>query len=150
MRRLSLGASLAAIVLGGLLATPTWAAPIRAAPIRAAFAETAVAYANEAAPAYVIFFSEGPARLSDVASETIEMAAADADRGAGLVRLVGPAEYAAAVKDELVRYGVAAHAIRVMARKALPALGASMDEPATVDIYVEPATAVARQALPSG
>jgi hypothetical protein len=44
------------------------------------------------APGYVIFFSNGPAHLSSVAGETIQMAAADADRTTGLMRVVGPVE----------------------------------------------------------
>ena len=138
VRRVSKGLSLRAIMLGSLLAAP------------ATFAETAVGYVNESAPAYVIFFSEGPTRLSDVAGETIQMAAADAGRVAGLVRLVGPADCAATVKDALVRDGVAANSIRVTARDAVPAPDESTDEPATVDIYVEPTTAVARAGLSAG
>jgi hypothetical protein len=110
-----------------------------AAPIPATRAGTAVVYADESTPAYVIFFSEGPTWLSDVAGETIQMAADDAGRAAGQVRLVGPADCAATVKDALVRGGVAANTIRVTARDG--ALDDSADEPATVDIYVEPATA---------
>ena len=60
-----------------------------------------VAYANQATPGYVIFFSNGPAHLSSVAGETIQMAATDADRSAGLIRVVGPVGYATVVKDEL-------------------------------------------------
>jgi hypothetical protein len=36
------------------------------------------------------------------------MAASDADRSAGLIRVVGPVGYATSVKDELVRNGVPA------------------------------------------
>ena len=46
------------------------------------------------------------------------MAAADADRSAGLVRVVGPVDYAGVVKNELVRDGVAARAIVVVPRTA--------------------------------
>jgi len=42
----------------------------------------------------------GPAHLSNVAGETIQMATADADRSAGLIRVVGPVDYATVVKDE--------------------------------------------------
>ena len=86
------------------------------APIQAAFAQADVAYSNESTPGYVIFFSNGPAHLSTVAVETIQMAAAEADRSDGLVRLVGPVGYATAVKDELVRGGVPARAIVVVPR----------------------------------
>jgi hypothetical protein len=123
MRKMQIGA----ILLGGLLV----------APIQAAFAQTEVAYANETTPGYVIFFSNGPAHLSNVASETIHMAAADADRSAGLVRLVGPVGYATVVKDELVRDGVPARTIAVVPRtaNALPTIGDGITEPASVEIH---------------
>ena len=107
------------------------------APIQAAFAQADVAYSNETTPGYVIFFSNGPAHLSNVAVETIQMAAAEADRSDGLVRLVGPVGYATAVKDELVRGGVPARAIVVVPRtaSALPAIGDGVDEPASVEIH---------------
>jgi hypothetical protein len=96
-----------------------------------------VAYANESTPGYVIFFSNGPAHLSSVAGETIQMAAADADRSAGLIRVVGPVGYATAVKDELVRDGVPARAIVVVPSMAgaLPVTGDSIAEPASVAIH---------------
>jgi hypothetical protein len=121
MRKLQIG-----ILLGGILL----------APFQAASAQE-VAYANESAPGYVIFFSNGPAHLSSVAGETIQMAAADADRTTGLVRVVGPVEYATAVKDELVRVGVPAPAILVVPRteNALLAVGDGISEPASVEIH---------------
>ena len=120
MRHLKAGT----ILLGSLILAPS------------AFAQTEVAYANEPKPGYVIFFSNGPARLSSVAGETIQMAASDADRSAGLVRVVGPAAYASAVKDELVRDGVPARAIVVVPRtaSALPGMGDGISEPASVEI----------------
>ena len=123
MRKLHIGT----ILLSGLLV----------APIQAAFAQADVAYSNETTPGYVIFFSNGPAHLSNVAVETIQMAAAEADRSDGLVRLVGPVGYATAVKDELVRGGVPARAIVVVPRtaSALPAIGDGVDEPASVEIH---------------
>ena len=101
------------ILLGGILL----------APFQSAVAQE-IAYANKSTPGYVIFFSNGPAHLSSVASETIQMAASDADRSAGLVRVVGPVGYATVVKDELVRDGVPARAIVVVPRtaNALPSL----------------------------
>jgi hypothetical protein len=79
------------ILLGGILLTPfQWAEAQE------------VAYANESTPGYVVFFSDGPAHLSSVAAETIRMAASDADRSAGLIRVVGAVGYATVVKDELV------------------------------------------------
>ena len=65
------------ILLGGILL----------APLQSAVAQE-VAYANESTPGYVIFFSNGPAHLSSVAGETIQMAATDADRSAGLIRVL--------------------------------------------------------------
>lgn len=106
------------------------------APFQAAVAQD-VAYANESKPSYVIFFSNGPAHLSSVAGETIQMAASDADRSAGLIRVVGPVGYATVVKDELVRDGVPARAIVVVPRtaNALPASGDGIGEPSTVEIH---------------
>ena len=109
---------------------------IVAAPIQGAVAQE-VAYANESRPGYVIFFSNGPAHLSSVAGETIQMAVADADRSAGLIRVVGPVGYATAVKDELVRDGVPARAIVVVpsVASALPVTGDGIAEPASVAIH---------------
>jgi hypothetical protein len=109
------------------------------APVQAALGQE-VAYANESRPGYVIFFSNGPAHLSNVAVETIQMAAAEADRSDGLVRLVGPVGYATVVKDELVRGGVPARAIVVVPRtaSALPAIGDGVGEPASVEIHYWP------------
>ena len=114
------------ILLGGILL----------APLQSSVAQE-VAYANESTPGYVIFFSNGPAHLSSVAGETIQMAATDADRSAGLVRVVGPLGYAIVVKDELVRNGVPARAIVVVPRTAdaLPVLNDGISEPATVEIH---------------
>jgi hypothetical protein len=121
MRKLQIGILLGAILL---------------APFQGASAQE-VAYANESAPGYVIFFSSGPAHLSSVARETIQMAAADADRTTGLVHVVGPVEYATAVKDELVRVGVPAPSILVVPRteNALLAVGDGISEPASVEIH---------------
>jgi hypothetical protein len=114
------------ILLGGILL----------APLQSAVAQE-VAYANESAPGYVIFFSNGPAHLSSVAGETIQMAATDADRSAGLIRVVGPVGYATVVKDELVRNGVPERAIVVVPRTAnvLPISDDGIAEPASVEIH---------------
>jgi hypothetical protein len=122
MRKLQISA----ILLGGVLV----------APFQAAVAQE-VAYANESTPGYVIFFSNGPAHLSSVAGETIRMAATDADRSAGLIRVVGPVGYASVVKDEMVRDGVPARAIVVVPRtaNALPAMGDGINEPTSVEIH---------------
>jgi hypothetical protein len=74
---------------------------------------------------------------SAVAGETIQMAAADADRSAGLIRVVGPVGYATVVKHELVRDGVPVRAIVVVPRpaNALVATGDGDGEPASVEIH---------------
>ena len=114
------------ILLGGILL----------APFQSSVAQE-VAYANESTPGYVIFFSNGPAHLSSVAGETIQMAATDADRSAGLIRVVGPVGYANVVKDELVRNGFPARAIVVVSRTTEPLPGANdgVPEPASVEIH---------------
>jgi hypothetical protein len=114
-----------AILLSSLILAPS------------AFGQTEVAYANESRPGYVIFFSNGPAHVSSIAGETIQMAAADADWSAGLVRVVGPADYAAAVKNQLVRNGVPARAIVVVPRtaSASPTSNDGIYEPASVEIH---------------
>ena len=119
MKKLQIGA----ILLGGLLVTP----------LQAALAQTAeVAYASESRPGYVLFFDKGTGQLSSVADETIRRAAADAGRSAGLVRVVGRADYAETVKNELVRDGVPARSIVVVPRtgNALPAIGDDVGDPA--------------------
>src|SRR5258708_37049331 len=105
--------------------------------LKPAFAQTEVAYADETAPGYVIFFSTGPAYLTTVAEETIQMAAADANRSSGLVRVVGPVEYATAVKDELVRDGVPSPSILLVPQteSALLVVNDGIDEPASVEVY---------------
>ena len=115
-----------AILLGGILL----------APFQSSVAQE-VAYANESTPGYVIFFSNGPAHLSSVAGETIQMAAGDADRSAGLIRVVGPVGYATVVKDELVRDGVPVRAIVVVPSmaSALPVTGDGIPDPASGEIH---------------
>ena len=121
MKKLHLGV----ILLGGLVA----------APLQASMAQTtnvAYAQANEPRPGYVVFFDKGTAQLSSVADETIRKAAANTDMSAGLVRVVGRADYASAVKNELVRDGVPARAIVVVPQtgSTLPAIGDGVSEPA--------------------
>src|ERR1700682_5514700 len=110
-----------AVLLGGLCVTP----------FQAALAQTtSVAYANESRPGYAVFFDKGTGQLSSVADETIRRAAADAGRSAGLVRVVGRAGYADAVKNELVRDGVPARSIVVLAgtESPLPTIADGMSE----------------------
>ena len=112
-----------AILLAGFLLTP----------FQAALAQTTnAAYANESRPGYVVFFDKDSGRLSSVADQTIRRAAADADRSAGLVRVVGRTDYAEAVKDELVRDGVPARSIVVVAEtgRSLPTFADGVSEPA--------------------
>jgi outer membrane protein OmpA-like peptidoglycan-associated protein len=119
MKKLHIGA----ILLGGLFVTP----------FQAALSQTTnVAYTNESRPGYVVFFDRGTGQLSSVAGETIRRAAADADRSAGLVRVVGRADYAEAVKTELVRDGVPARSIVVVAETGgpLPTIADGVSEPA--------------------
>ena len=87
---------------------------------------------SEPRPGYVVFFDKGTAQLSSVADQTIRKAAADADRSGGLVRVVGRADYANAVKNELVRDGVPARSIVVVPTTGnpLPAIGDGVSEPA--------------------
>jgi hypothetical protein len=93
---------------------------------------TNVAYTNESRPGYVVFFDSGTGQLSSVADETIRRAATDADRSAGLVRVVGRHDYAEAVKAELVRDGVPARSIVVVAETGgpLPPIADGVSEPA--------------------
>ena len=117
-----------AILIGALLA----------APFEAAFAQTQVAYAKDSSPRYVttaryvIFFDKNPGQLSSVADETVRMAAADPDRPAGFLRVIGRADYATTVKYELIRYGVPTHAIVVA--PAVETMTEGTGEPSSVEI----------------
>jgi hypothetical protein len=126
MKKLYIGA----VLLGGLAV----------APFQAALAQsTEVAYANDPHPGYVVFFDKGTAQLSPVADETVRRAAADADRGAGLVRVVGRADYATAVKNQMVRDGVPARAIVVVpkAEDSLPSIGDGLATPDTRRVEIK-------------
>jgi hypothetical protein len=124
MRKLQIGA----ILIGGLLV----------APFEAAFAQTQVAYAQDSgAPyvtsaRYVIFFDKNAGQLSSVADETVRTAAADPDRPAGFLRVVGRSDYATTVKYELMRYGVPTYAIVVT--PAVKTMAEGTGEPSTVEI----------------
>lgn len=83
--------------------------------VPAAMAQTNLAYATASRVDYVVFFDGGSGHLSAAADDTIRLAAHGA-RSAGTVRLAGRADYAAAVKNELVRQGVPAGSI-VIARE---------------------------------
>lgn len=126
MKKLHIGA----ILLGGLVAAPLYTAMAQT---------TNVAYASDPRPGYVVFFDKGTARLSSVADETIRRAAADADKSAGLVRVVGRADYADAVKNELVRDGVPARSIVVVPRadSPLPTIADGVSEPANRSVEIK-------------
>jgi hypothetical protein len=126
MKKLHLGA----IALGCLVAAP-WQASMAQS--------TEVAFANDPRPGYVVFFDRSTGQLSRVADETIRRAAADADKSAGLVRVVGRAEYATAVKDQLVRDGVPARAIVVVpkAGNPLPTIPDGVSEPANRSVEIK-------------
>jgi hypothetical protein len=126
MKKLHIGA----ILLGGLVAAPVYTAMAQT---------TNVAYANEPRPGYVVFFDKGPAQLSSVADETIRRAAADADRSTGLIRVVGRADYADAVKNQLVRDGVPARSIVVVPRTGspLPTIADGVSEPANRSVEIK-------------
>jgi hypothetical protein len=127
MKKLHIGA----ILLGGLVV----------APLQASMAQTtnvAYAYASER-PGYVVFFDKGTSQLSAVASETIRQAAAGTDKAAGLVRVVGRADHAAAVRNELVRDGVAARSIVVVPKNSnpLPAIADDVSDPANRSVEIK-------------
>jgi hypothetical protein len=126
MKKLHIGA----ILLGGLVV----------APFQASMAQsTEVAFANDPRPSYVVFFDKGTSRLSSVADEMIRRAAADADRSAGLVRVVGRADYAAVVKNELVRDGVPARSIVVVPKNGnpLPTIAGDVSDPANRSVEIK-------------
>jgi hypothetical protein len=126
MKKLHIGA----ILLGGLVAAPLYTAMAQT---------TNVAYASDPRPGYVVFFDKGTARLSSVADETIRRAAADADKSAGLVRVVGRADYADAVKNQLARDGVPARSIVVVPRadSPLPTIADGVSEPANRSVEIK-------------
>ena len=102
-------------------------------PVQGSMAQSPqVAYASESRPAYVIFFDKGSSVLSGAAAEIIRNAAGDADRSAGLIRVVGRDDYAAVVKDRLVRDGIPARSIIVVPPRAdnpLPAIADGVTDP---------------------
>src|ERR1700730_3262657 len=126
MKKLHIGA----ILLGGLVV----------APFQASMAQsTEVAFANDPRPSYVVFCDKGTSRLSSVADEMIRRAAADADRSAGLVRVVGRADYAAGVKNELVRDGVTSRSIVVVPKNGnpLPTIAGDVSDPANRSVEIK-------------
>lgn len=110
-----------ALVLGGLVLMPLSA---MAQNLAAAPASTPVARSN-----HLIFMGSEGGRVPASAMETIR-AAADAARESP-VRIEGRADYANAVKQELVRQGAPAGAISVtpIPVKPLPKAGDGVPEP---------------------
>lgn len=89
------------------------------APIPAAMAQsTNIAYASTPRTEYVVFLDNG-ATLSPMASYMIQKAARAA-KSAKTVQITGRADYAEAVKSELLRNGVAANAIVVTSQAYNP------------------------------
>jgi len=68
-------------------------------------------------PGYIVFFEQNSAEVSPTAADTIRIAAKAARASkAPMVRIVGRADYAEAVKAELVRQGVPGSSIVLVGR----------------------------------
>ena len=90
-------------------------------------------------PGYVVFFEPGRPEISSVAADTIHLAARAAQSSkAPLIRIVGRADHAEAVKAELVRQGVQASAIVFVGRDDSPIVRASagVAEPLTRRVLI--------------
>ena len=80
-------------------------------------AAAAPAASAHARPGYVVFFEPNGTQLSPTAAETIRLAARSAQASkAPIVRVVGRAEYAEAVKAQLVLQGVQPTSIALVGR----------------------------------
>jgi hypothetical protein len=79
---------------------------------------------------YVVFLDNGTNRLSSAAIDTIRIAAGAA-RSATIVRVAGRADYAEAVKNELVRDGVLSGSVIVghEPSSSLPTVADGIAEP---------------------
>jgi hypothetical protein len=102
------------------------------APIPAAMAQaTDLAYAAAPRADYVVFLDSG-ATLSPIANYMIQKAARAA-KSARTVELTGRADYAEAVKTELLRNGVSANAIVVTPKvdSPLPKTADGLKDPMT-------------------
>lgn len=120
-----------AILLGGLIAVPFHASTAQT---------TNIAYASQPQPGYyMVFFNKGPAQLSSAAAETVHHAAANADKSGGMIRVVGRADYAQAVKSELMRDGVPARSIVVVPKvdNPLPTIADGVSEPANRRVEIK-------------
>lgn len=80
-------------------------------------------------PGYIVFFEQNSTEVSPTAVNTIHIAARAARANkAPMVRIVGRADYAEAVKAELVRQGVSASSIVLVGRDDTgPLIRASTD-----------------------
>ena len=114
MRKLSI-----AIVFGGLVL-----APLSAMSQEIASAPNAVANSD-----HMLFMENGTTRVPASAMDTVR-SAADAAKAAP-IRIEGRADYANAVKQELVRQGAPSEAItvRAVAAKPLPKAGDGVTDP---------------------
>jgi outer membrane protein OmpA-like peptidoglycan-associated protein len=90
-------------------------------------ASTAPAAAAQPRPGYVVFFEQSSTEISPAAADTIRAATSKVRASkASLVRIVGRADYAEAVKAELVRQGVQPTSIVLVGRDdSSPVLRAS-------------------------
>ena len=120
----------AAALLGGLFLAPL--------PLMAQ--STNVAYATGgAASEYVVFLDKGTSQLSAPAIGTIH-SAAQAARPGTTIRLVGRADQAAAVKQELVREGISAASIVVIGTRSsdpLPRVADGLSDPASRRVEIK-------------
>lgn len=77
-------------------------------------------------PGYVVFFGPGRPEVSPAAADTIRLAARVArSNKASIIRLVGRADHAEAVKADLVRQGVSAQSVVLVGRDDDPIVRAS-------------------------
>ncbi|MDP2330983.1 MAG: hypothetical protein Q8M19_09850 [Reyranella sp.] len=107
--------SIAAGLLAGvaILLAPALSAPVAATDVAAA----STGAAAKPRPGYVVFFEQGRTELSPVATGTVLLAARAAQSSkARIVRIVGRADHAKAVKAELVRQGLPASSIALVGR----------------------------------
>jgi hypothetical protein len=110
--------------------TAAFVSGIFLASIPAAMAQTTkVAYAAEPRSEYVVFLDSGK-QLSGAAMDTVRVAANTA-KSTHRVRIVGRADYAEAVKNEMLREGVPAQSIIVRheTSKPLPRIADGIGEP---------------------
>ena len=111
----------AAVLLGGIFLGPTPTATGQTTDLASATVPTSE---------YVVFLDNGTNRLSSAAIDTIRIAAGAA-RSATIIRVAGRADYAEAVKNELVRDGVLSGSV-IVGREpgsSLPTVADGIAEP---------------------